>query len=218
MLATVDAVLRGTGAFASGRGRVPWRSLGLVLAASGFLYGLSLGSFSLNARQALYSGLKVPLLLVATTLVCLPSFFVANSVLGLRDDFAAAFRGVLSAQASVAICLAALGPAVLFAYASNDSYRFALFINGVYFAIAAVAGQRALDRHYRPLVARHRQHNLARNMWLVMYVFVGIQLAWVLRPFVGRPGLETHFFRENAWSNAYVFVMHKVLGFSVSEY
>jgi len=218
MLATVDAVLRGTGPFASGRGRVPWRSLGLVLAASGFLYGLTLGSFSLSGRQALYSGLKVPLLLVATTLVCLPSYFVVNSVLGLRDDFAAAFRGVLAAQASVAVCLAALGPAVLFAYASSDSYRFALFINGLYFAIAAVAGQRSLDRHYRPLVARHRQHNVARFMWLAMYVFVAIQLAWVLRPFVGRPGLETRFFREDAWSNAYVFIVRKVLGVNLFGY
>ena len=28
--------------------------------------------------------------------------------------------------------------------------------------------------------------------------------AWLLRPFVGRPGLPTTFFREDAWGNAFV--------------
>ncbi len=42
--------------------------------------------------QIVYSALKVPLLIVATFLLSLPSFFVLNTLLGLRSDFGAALR------------------------------------------------------------------------------------------------------------------------------
>jgi len=29
-------------------------------------------------------------------------------------------------------------------------------------------------------------------------------MAWVLRPFIGKPDLEARFFRDDAWDNAYV--------------
>jgi hypothetical protein len=50
------------------------------------------------------------------------------------------------------------------------------------------------------------RHHVTRLAWLVLYVFVAIQLAWLLRPFVGDPGLATRFLRQDAWSNAYVVV------------
>ena len=45
---------------------------------------------------------------------------------------------------------------------------------------------------------------------MVLYVFVAIQLAWVLRPFIGSPNVPTRFFREDAWSNAYVVVLDTI--------
>ena len=50
------------------------------------------------------------------------------------------------------------------------------------------------------------RHRVGQVSWVVLYVFVAIQLAWVLRPFVGSPNIPTRFFREEAWSNAYVVV------------
>jgi len=41
-------------------------------------------------------------------------------------------------------------------------------------------------------------------VWLVVYSFVGIQLAWVLRPFVGSPTELVQFIRTEELSNAYV--------------
>jgi len=210
VIASIDGLLRAEGPFAVGRGRVPLAGIALVLAVCGFVYGMAMGSFSVRALQSVYSGVKVPLLLVGATLICLPSFFAINAVLGLRDDFAASIRGVLAAQATVAICFAGLAPVTILSYVSSPNYRFAVVINGLYFLIAALAGQYTLQRHYRPLVARNPRHRVARSIWLVLYVFVAIQLAWVLRPFVGSPDLETRFFREEAWSNAYVHVARTV--------
>lgn len=210
-MSAVAELLRAEGRFAAGGTRVPWRGLALLVVAGGFSYGCVMGSFGLRPEQAAYSGVKVPLLLGISTLVCLPNFFVVNTLLGLRDDFAAACRGILVAQASVAVVLAALAPLVVVLYASSANYRLAIVGNGLLFALATFGGQVALDKHYRALVAKNRAHALARRAWAILYVFVAIQLAWVLRPFVGAPGLSASFLREDPWSNAYVEVWNDVV-------
>ena len=208
----VGALLRGEGRFAVDRQRVPWGALAGALVVAGWVYGAAMGLSDGRALQALYSALKVPALLVISTLVCLPNFYAVNAVLGLRDDFAAAVRGVVAAQATVAVTLASLAPVTLLAYVSSDDYAFAGLLNGAVFALGAAAGQLTLNRHYRRLVERDPRHRVGRVAWLALYVFVAVQLAWVLRPFVGAPGRPTRFFREDAWSNAYVVVVETVLG------
>ncbi len=210
MIGSIDGLLRCEGRFAVARGRVPFEHLAALLLACGFLYGLAMGS-SERALQSLYSGLKVPLLLVVSTLVCLPNFFVVNTLLGLREDFSAALRGILAAQAAVAASLLAEAPFVLVLYASTENYRVSVLANGACFALATLAGQHVLGRHYRPLLERDPRHAIARRGWIVLYVFVAIQLAWLLRPFVGSPGMPTTFFREGAWTNAYVEITRRFL-------
>jgi len=46
---------------------------------------------------------------------------------------------------------------------------------------------------------------------ILAYAFVGIQMAWLLRPFVGAPNTPVRFFREEAWGNAYVVVVKLLL-------
>jgi hypothetical protein len=215
VLGDAEDVLRGTGRHAAGRESVPWMTLLAWIVAAGFLYGATMGSHRLIALQALYSGLKVPFLLLLTSLVCLPNFFVLNTVLGLREDFAAACRGLFASQATIALCLASLAPILIVGYLSTEFYATAKMINGALFAVASIAGQVTLWRHYRPLVERDPRHRLALAGWLCLYVFVAIQLAWLLRPFIGNPTMETTFFRQGAWSNAYVQItriIFQVLG------
>ncbi len=203
---TADALLRAEGRFSVGRGRLPWRGLATLLVLGGFGYGAAMGSWGTRPLQSLYSGVKVPLLLAISSAVCLPNFFVVNSILGLRDDFSAACRGVFAAQATVAVALVALAPVTATLYASSGDYDLAIVGNGAMFLIGTIAGQWTLQRHYRPLVARDPRHRIGRNVWLTLYVFVAIQLAWVLRPFIGASNQPTQFFRDEAWSNAYVVV------------
>ena len=202
MLARVDDLLRGKGRHAPGGGRVLWGEIILLGMAGGFVYGAVMGTYSGRFLQALFSALKVPLLLAVSSLLCLPSFFVVNCLLGLRQDFAAACRGLLGAQAALALSLAALAPLLAVAYQSIDRYEQATISNGLAFALATAGGQLALARHYAPLIRANPRHRTARRFWVLCYVFVAVQMAWVLRPFIGAPGLSTRFFRENAWSNA----------------
>ena len=48
------------------------------------------------------------------------------------------------------------------------------------------------------------------RIWLVLYILVGVQMAWVLRPYVGNPELPTEFFREDSWTNAYVAIARMI--------
>jgi len=182
----------------------------------GLIYGAAMGSFRALAsqpqwlRQAAYSAAKVPLLLTATFLISLPNYFVLNSLFGLRNDFAQAVRALVAAQAGFAIVLAALAPMTLLWYASSAVYQHALLFNGVMFLVASVAAQFLVRGYYKPLIARNRRHRTLLWCWLGVYTLVAIQMAWLLRPFLGSPAEKVQFLRPEAWDNAYVIVARLV--------
>jgi hypothetical protein len=67
-----------------------------------------------------------------------------------------------------------------------------------------------LRREYLPLVRGDARHRWMLRTWLAIYVFVGIQMGWVLRPFIGDPRAPVQFFREGSWSNAYEVVIQMI--------
>jgi hypothetical protein len=194
VLQDIGDMLGARGSFAPGVERIRW----------GWLPAGIVAAYSLRPLQMLYSSLKVPILIAVSGLVCLPNLIVLITILGLRQDLGAVLRGAAMAQGTVCVSLAALAPITAVAYLSLDAYGEAVLFNGAVFLMAALAGQLTLSRHYRPLIERNPRHRVARDMWLGLYVFVAIQMAWVLRPFVGHPEQPTRFFRAGAWSNAYV--------------
>ena len=187
------------------RGRPTAGSWGIVLAC-GLAYGAVMGLFGGRAGQVAYSAVKVPLLLLATLLLSLPSYFVLNTLFGLRDDFAAAWRAVVASQAGLTIILLALAPLTAFWYASFADYRLAILFNAMMFGAASLGAQGILRRGYQPLIDRDPRHRLLLRVWIFLYAFVGIQMGWNLRPFVGSPDQPVRFFREGPWENAYVAV------------
>lgn len=217
LLIDADLLLR-TGTPALGQspvvGRV--RTLLALLVVFGAAYGAAMGTYSgegLSAPrplQVLYSAIKVPLLLLATFVLSLPCYFVVNSLLGLREDLGAAVRALLATQACLTVVLGALAPFTLFWYAGVRGYEEATIFNGVLFAIASASGQLLLRRLYRPLIARDARHRTLLRLWLVIYCFVGIQMGWLLRPFIGSPEQPTTFLRADTWGNAYVFIAQRI--------
>jgi hypothetical protein len=190
------------------------RSLLLMVLLFGATYGAAMGTFGGNAHprllQMLFSAIKVPLLLLATFSLSLPSYFVLNTLLGLRNDVGDAIRALLATQAGLTIILCAFAPFTLFWYASFAGYEGAVFFNTLMFASASVAGQFLLRRLYRPLIARDLRHRALLRLWLLIYAFVGIQMGWLLRPFIGDPSLPTRFLREDPWGNAYVLTAQRI--------
>lgn len=72
------------------------------------------------------------------------------------------------------------------------------------FAAASLAAQYLLRQYYQPLIARNPRHRALLLAWAAIDVLVAIQLAWLLRPFVGSPRQDVQFLRPEAWDNAYV--------------
>jgi hypothetical protein len=212
LLRQADALLRESATPAE-----PARSAGPSVAKSaallvlgGLLYGGVMGSYGgwSGARfwQAIFSAVKVPLLLLVTFCLALPSFFVLNTLLGVRRDFAVVLRALVMSQSTLTLVLAALAPYTVLWYLSFAGYPQATVFNGLMFALASLAGQFWLRRAYVPLLTQRPVHRWLLRLWLLIYTFVAIQMAWVLRPFIGDPGRPVQFFRQEAWDNAYVIV------------
>jgi hypothetical protein len=185
-----------------------------LILACGAVYGAAMGSYNAlgppRPLQSLVSAAKVPLLIVATFCLSLPSFFILNTVLGLRDDFRLVFRVLLSSQAGQMALLASLSPYTLLWNASSSGHELTILFNGLMFGISTLGGQWILRRAYGRLIARDARHRALLRIWSAMYMFVGIQLAWTLRPFVGDPHAPTAFLRADSLTNAYIALIEIV--------
>lgn len=216
-LSFVDEVLR---THTNSQSRPPL-SIPVIVASVvifGLLYGGAMGSYAwvVGKRslleqfpQMVFSAIKVPLLLGVTTLIALPSFFVFNTLLGLRDDFRVVLRSIISIQAGLTIILASLAPFTLLFYFSatgDAAYSSSILFNSLMFGTASVSAQVLLRVYYRPLISRNNLHSRMLMVWIAIYAFVGIQCAWILRPFIGDPELSIAFFRNEKFGNAYVKV------------
>lgn len=199
MLSGVADLLAARGRFAVEVPRVPFARLLLAVGAGGSLYGLAMGSFGARWLAGCYSALKLPILVFGATALCVPSFFVLNSLLGLRRDFPSALRGILAAQGSVSLILAALAPVLCVFYLSDIGYPAALLTNGMLFGLSLLGSQCTLYRHYAPLIRQDWRHGLGLLSWAALNSFVSIKLGWILRPFIGDPELPLEFLRADQW-------------------
>jgi hypothetical protein len=214
LLALADGVLRGDTSASRQRlerDRPTLGSLVLGVLVFGTFYGGVMGMYGgvsgPRLLQVAYSAIKVPILLFVTFLLSLPSFFVLNTLLGLRSDFSRVLQSLLATQTGLTVILAALAPFTAFWYISGNAYQPAILFNGGMFGVASVSAQWMLRRDYVPLIHNNPKHLWMLRTWLLIYVFVGIQMGWVLRPFIGDPNQPVEFFREGSWSNAYEFIL-----------
>ena len=208
----IDAFLRGTGPFRMERlerRRILW--LISVVAFFGAIYGVVMGTFTGLAPgrlpQLFISGIKTPILLLLIYVHCVPAFFVLNSLAGLRADLKPALFALTAMQAAAAVILAALSPLLALVYLSIKDYQTAVLVNGIFFAVASVSSQIIVFRYYSGLIARDGRHKRMLAIWLALYVFVGIQAAWVMRPFIGNPDRPVTLVRPGAWGNAYIAIL-----------
>jgi len=192
-----------------------WRRSFAYSVCFGLLYGAVMGCFggwsAERGLQIIYSSLKVPLLLLVTFGFALPPFFVVNTLLGAREDFAEVLRAILEMQAGVALILVSLAPLTVILYLSTTNYAAAVLFNFLMFALASCSAQIILRRRYRKLVARRAIHAKLIWAWLACYCFIGAQMGWMLRPFIGAPNAPVHFFRGLLGGNVYETLGHLLL-------
>jgi len=179
---------------------VPRKIRAMFLYSSLFLatFGAVIGSEH-SVWQALASSVKLPLLFLITLLVCLPTLYFFNTIFQASLSLSQNLALLLSAVTMTAIVLLASAPVTLFFLMTTSQYQFYKLLNVAIFAIAGWIGMRQLSQGMLMLTAHERRGARIRGrilqVWILLYAFVGSQLAWTLRPFFGAPGLPFELFR-----------------------
>lgn len=183
----------------------------LWLAAGGATYGATLGLWN-SAQLALFTAIKLPLLWVVTALVAgfASSLFAAR--LGFLGDARAMPHALCSGFAWVGIVLASVAPPIalfgltLPARGAPGERRVHAFLALMHVAAIAIAGQVAVRGQRRWLAPFCAEESAARRIvwtWMALHLIVGAQVAWILRPWFGTPGLPVEFLREDAFDGSF---------------
>lgn len=173
---------------------------------SGF-YGLSMGlmgfrhSWDVGLLQMASSALKVPLLFLLSTAICFPVLYIVQVLMGARLAFMQTLTLILMALTLNSILLASCAPIAFFFVVTGSTHNFIKLLHVGIFSFAGLWSMLSLwlglrtmcekSSLYPPLAVR------ILKVWILVFAFVGTQMAWSLRPFVGTSSLkEFSVFRE----------------------
>ena len=191
-----------------------------AIVVGGALYGFAFG-FWRAPSQALYSAIKLPVLLLFVSVFSTGLASMLATLLRARLSLQQTGLAILISLALTATVLGACSPiAILFTWIAEspdpsfvgldeNSPRLQpalhaahglLLLHVLFIALAGTMGVLRL----RTLLHRLSLDGAVLRRVLVSFVaiefFVGAQLSWVLRPFFGRPHIETSFLVANAFS------------------
>lgn len=179
----------------------------LIIFACGGIYGATMG-MSHSWQQAMSSAVKVPLLYLLTLLICIPTLHFIGLFLGSRITFLQSASVLLLGMAVNSALLLGFATISLFFFVTGSSYRFLLLMHVAIFMISGLAGLVSVRRSFRQLSAHSEVPAFGRfsllQVWMLLYMFVGTQMAYVLGPFVGK---EPEFYvLHHARGNFYSYV------------
>lgn len=177
----------------------------LIIAVFAFFYGLIMGSYN-GVMQAFSSGTKMVMLLFLTLIICFPSFYIVQLVLGSKVTMKQLAIMILSGFLMTTTVMLAFAPIVLL-FQFGDNYNFLKLLHVAVFVFSGFFGMRAvldaLKNHFAEIGIYPKIGLSIFRIWVVIFAFVGIQLAWNLRPFVGYKGMPFEFLRQDTQGNFY---------------
>jgi len=150
------------------------------------VYGAIMGLYA-GGLQILYDAVKIPMLLLISLYITAPSFYVLTSLLGGRRSLSQVVVLLLSSLTVMSTILLALIPVNLFfvlttANTTYSTYAFLVLLNVLIFALAGLFALAYLSRGFMALYPGG-EWILSFLVGGFIFIFVGTQLAWVLRPY-----------------------------------
>ncbi len=182
-----------------------WRAVAqccAVIAVGCGIYGFTVGLWR-SPLQSLFTAVKFPLLILLTC----GGNALLNGLLALLLGAGLSLRqtslAILMSFTIAAVILGALSPVTLFFLYNTPPLAPGTASTGHSVTLLLHVGLIA----YAGIVANHRLLRLLRHLsprvavalflsWLAGNLFLGAQLSWVLRPFIGSPGLPIQFLRD----------------------
>jgi len=156
------------------------------------MYGTVMG-LSHSAWQAGSSLVKLPILFLATLIICTPSLHFFNILFGSKQTMPQTLVLILTAITTTSVLLFSFAPVSLFFLLTSSQYQFFKLLNIGFFVISGSMGILFLRQGIRVVTEDGNPTNIGTRrliflLWAILYAFVGSQMAWTLRPFLGIPG------------------------------
>jgi hypothetical protein len=191
--------------------------LNAIAGVSFGVYGAIIGSQH-SVKQALSSAVKLPLLFLLTVVICVPTLFIFSAFFGSKRSLLQTFVLLSTGITIMGLALMGFAPVTLFFIVTARNYQFFKMLNVLFFAVSGLLGVLFFNRMYVQTAGESSGPPNSRRVflrfWLFLFAFVGTQLAWTLRPFVGAPGLPFEIVRQiggNFYTDVFRSVGH-VLG------
>jgi hypothetical protein len=184
-------------------------------------YGAVMGASS-SLWQTMSSAVKLPILFLATLFVCVPSLYFFSLLFGSNQSLGQSVTVILTAITVTAVLLLSCAPITLFFLLTTpNQYQFFKLLNVTIFAVSGLMGIVFLYQGIKVVSGPEREGAATRKwvliLWMFVYAFVGSQMAWTFRPFIGAPGTPFELFRQlggNFYSNVF-YSIGEILGFLI---
>lgn len=184
----------------------------LLICLFAFLYGVVMGSYH-SFLQSAVAGMKVVLLFLSTIILCFPSFFIIQQVLGSKMSIRQMILIVLSGVMLTATIALSFAPIVIVFQVTGGNYHFLQLLHVAIFIFGGVFGMKLM---VDALKYACDQKNIypqigvtVFRIWVIILAFVGIQLAWNLRPFLCEKNEKFTWFRKYE-GNFYTAIIYSV--------
>jgi hypothetical protein len=185
-------------------------------------YGAAMGWWR-DPEQALFTAIKFPLILLLTAIGNALINGMLAPLLGLDIPFRRSFAAVIMSFAVASAILAAFAPLIAFIVwnapplsktpGATFVYNLLKLSHVGVIALAGVTGNARLFQLLAHLGGSRAVATRVMAAWLAGNLFLGAQLSWILRPFIGSPNLPVEFLRINALhGNFYENVFHAFTG------
>jgi len=184
----------------------------IIISLFTFLYGVIMGSYH-SFPQAIAGGVKLWLLFILTLIICFPSFYVIQLIIGskikLKDVLIIILLGFMLSTS----VMMALSPIAIFFIITGNNYYFLHLLHIAIFIFSGFFGVRLVIESLKTCCENENIYPkigiTVFKIWAVIFVFVGIQLAWNLRPFMGDNGKPFALFRKYE-GNFYTAIIYAV--------
>ncbi|MEQ8675606.1 MAG: hypothetical protein RLP44_00800 [Aggregatilineales bacterium] len=177
------------------------------------LYGGVMGGIH-SIPQALAGTIKLPILFLVTLMICTPSLHFFNVLFGSRQTIAQTLALILTAISTTSVLLFSLAPITFFFLLTSSDYLFFKLLNVLFFGIAGWLGVVFLREGMRVVTEHEDDENVKTRrlifwLWVMVYAFVGSQMAWTLSPFMGVPDAPFVLIRH-AGGNIYADILNSL--------
>jgi len=159
-------------------------AIGAIFAGA-VLFGAAVGSWR-GGVQIAFVAAKLPLVTLGTLALCVPAFYAVAAVFGRPWSLRAAVSIMLVAGARLSLVLLAATPVVWLAINLGASYDAVKLMAALAYALAGLA---ALGLLLRGLGDGPGRIGTVLT-FIGVFLVVGGQSAWILRPYIGTPGRD----------------------------